>query len=129
MVDPTPHALGSLPPLYDSYLQGYRLIDRSGKYKPLVYSNELTVMRQHWQAINGSRDSLPLELSCRPMSLKRFQWIVQVGGSAWACGGRGRGGRVCVSPYDETARVAVAGVLFLSEPPGVSREMGCSVFW
>eukprot|EP00962_Isochrysis_galbana_P015279 scaffold4389_cov92-Isochrysis_galbana.AAC.1 len=79
----------------DEALLAYRLIDRSGKYKPLVYSNELTVMRQHWQAINGSRDSLPLELSCRPMSLKRFQWIVQVGGSAWACGGRA-GEAVCV---------------------------------
>jgi hypothetical protein len=84
VVDPAPHPLGSLPPLYESYLRGYRLIDRGGKYKPLVYSNELTVMRQHWQAINASRNALPLELSFKPMSLKRFQWIVQVsvGGEA-----------------------------------------------
>ena len=43
--------MGQMPPLYGQYLRAYRLTSGSGdRFRPLVYNNELTVMRQHWLA-------------------------------------------------------------------------------
>lgn len=68
-----------MPQLLLSYLQAYRLL-RGGKYLPLVYINELTVMRQHWLALNASfaEEGMPLELTFKPLPLSRFQWMLSL---------------------------------------------------
>ena len=53
-------------------------IGSGDRFRPLVYNNELTVMRQHWLAINGSLSELPLELTFKPLPLGRFQWFVNL---------------------------------------------------
>ena len=77
LIDTEAYPLGQMPPLMFDYLQAYRLV-AGHRYRPLVYINELTSMRIHWQAINASRTSLPLELSFGPLPAKRFQWMVNL---------------------------------------------------
>ena len=77
LVDTEAYAIGEMPPLMLNYLQGYRLVS-GHKYRPLVYINELTSMKIHWQAINSSSSSMPLELTFGPLPAKRFQWMVNL---------------------------------------------------
>ena len=77
LVDTEAYAIGEMPPLMLNYLQGYRLVS-GHKYRPLVYINELTSMKIHWQAINSSSTSMPLELTFGPLPAQRFQWMVNL---------------------------------------------------
>jgi len=77
VIDTESHPVGLMPPLYENYLRGHRLT-YGHKYRPLVYNNELTVMRTHWMALNASLTSVPLELSFKPLPLPRFQWMVNL---------------------------------------------------
>ena len=79
VIDVETHGLDTIPPLYYNFLRSRRLIAEA-HYLPLSRWNELTVMRQHWLALNSSwldkSLSLPLELSFRPVSMRRFQWLL-----------------------------------------------------
>ena len=77
LVDTEAYPIGEMPELMLNYLHGYRLVS-GHRYRPLVYINELTSMKIHWQAINGTRSSLPLEMSFGPLPAKRFQWMVNL---------------------------------------------------
>uniref|UniRef100_A0A7S4EUQ1 Uncharacterized protein n=1 Tax=Chrysotila carterae TaxID=13221 RepID=A0A7S4EUQ1_CHRCT len=77
VIDTEPHERGQMPPLYEQYLHGYRLMS-GNRYVPLIYNNELTSMRQHWKALNSTLRTVPLELSYRPLPLRRFQWMVNL---------------------------------------------------
>ena len=57
VVDHEVRPLGTMPPLYHNFLRGHGLVEagRGGRFRPLVYVNELTVMRMHWIAINTTR--------------------------------------------------------------------------
>ena len=48
------------------------------RYRPFVYVNELTVMRNHWVAVNASAPSVPLEVSAKPLKAEHFQWMVNL---------------------------------------------------
>lgn len=102
IVDFEPHELfRGMPPHYQHHLLQRRLMDRDGTYKPLLYSNELTVMRQHWLAINDSAVSpteLPLELSWSPMGVKRFAWMQQLEASFKMNEDKLGARRTCVRP-------------------------------
>ena len=106
VVDHEVRPLGTMPPLYHNFLRGHGLVEagRGGRFRPLVYVNELTVMRMHWIAINTTRAcalesersgpdgraaaaaveeaaracELPLELSFKPLAVSRFQWMVNL---------------------------------------------------
>ena len=82
LIDTEPHPHGEMPPLLWHSLQNHRLISgrHYEKYLPLIYVNELTVMKQHWMAVNSSLPggSLPLELSFSPLPSRRFQWMVNL---------------------------------------------------
>jgi len=77
VIDTEQHAPGMMPPLYENHLRSNRLFSGS-RYRPLTYNNELTVMRNHWMALNASLKAVPLELSYRPLPLRRFQWMVNL---------------------------------------------------
>ena len=55
VVDHEVRPLGTMPPLYHNFLRGHGLVEagRGGRFRPLVYVNELTVMRMHWIAIGA----------------------------------------------------------------------------
>ena len=107
VVDHEVRPLGTMPPLYHNFLRGHGLVEagRGSRFRPLVYVNELTVMRMHWIAINTTRArarsrangagptagrrrrrrreaaracELPLELSFKPLAVSRFQWMVNL---------------------------------------------------
>jgi hypothetical protein len=81
LIDTDTHPIGGMPPLLQNYLHAYRLMS-GHRFRPLIYVNELTVMKQHWMAINNTAKSLspslPLELSFSPLPSRRFQWMVNL---------------------------------------------------
>ena len=77
VIDTERHEIGNMPMLYERYLRAHRHVSGS-QFKPLLYNNELTVMRMHWIAVNESSATLPLEVTLRPLPLSRFQWMVNL---------------------------------------------------
>lgn len=65
--DTVAHPYGEMPPYQLHYLQAMRLV-QGPRYRPLIYVNELTVMRSHWMAINESVRG-PCTLYPRPCTL------------------------------------------------------------
>ena len=66
-----------MPYMYEQYLRAHRLTQWP-RFRPLVYINELMVMRMHWVAINESLPTLPLEVTFKPLPAHRFQWMVNL---------------------------------------------------
>ena len=79
MVDLEQRGVDEMPVHYHNYLSAYRLVQNDYlKYRPLIYVNELTLMRQHWMAINSSLTKLPLEITYKPLPVHRFTWMVNL---------------------------------------------------
>ena len=68
VVDTVPFPLNAMPNMIHNALHQSGLM-HGHRYRPFVYVNELTVMRNHWVAVNASSPSVPLEVSAKPLSL------------------------------------------------------------
>lgn len=77
IVDHEVRSFDEMPFLYEDYLRAHGLI-KGNRYRPLVYVNELMVMRMHWIAINQSLVDLPLEITFKPLPANRFHWMVNL---------------------------------------------------
>ena len=70
IVDHNSWPLDGMPYMYEQYLRAHRLT-QGPRFRPLVYINELMVMRMHWVAINESLPTLPLEVTFKPLCAPR----------------------------------------------------------
>ena len=68
VVDTVPFPLNAMPNMIHNALHQSGLM-HGHRYRPFVYVNELTVMRNHWVAVNASAPSVPLEVSAKPQRL------------------------------------------------------------
>ena len=77
VVDTVPFPLNAMPNMIHNALHQSGLM-HGHRYRPFVYVNELTVMRNHWVAVNASAPSVPLEVSAKPLKAEHFQWMVNL---------------------------------------------------
>ncbi|KAL1511182.1 hypothetical protein AB1Y20_005997 [Prymnesium parvum] len=77
IIDHEERPLELMPYTYEQYLRANRLL-QGHRFRPLIYVNELMVMKMHWVAINESLPTLPLEVTFKPLPAHRFQWMVNL---------------------------------------------------
>ena len=77
VVEHEAHPMGMMPRMMHDALHQSGLM-QGHRYRPFAYVNELTVMRSHWVAVNGSSATVPLALSTKPLKAAHFQWMVNL---------------------------------------------------
>jgi len=73
--DQTKYARGSIPPQFESYMQ---IDNELSGYFPVLYFDEFWLLKEHLIIINETLDTLPLSITYSPLSLMRWQFMLQM---------------------------------------------------
>lgn len=79
VVDHESYELNAIPMVLWQHWFEQRLVSRrEGRFKPIVFLNELAMVKGSWVPLNASVAEVELSLDAQPMSIRRFVWMLNL---------------------------------------------------
>lgn len=79
VVDAEAYSSNAVPEVLVQYWKMQRLVNETtSRYKPIVFVNDLTVVKGHFVPLNESVQEAALKVDVRPMSIHRFVWMLKL---------------------------------------------------